>query len=89
MKPGLVRLASRSGYPVIPLATAAGAAWVLRSWDRFRVPLPFSRVVIGYGEPIQVPPGLGEQETESWRRRLEGALREHTREVARRAGEQA
>lgn len=89
VKPGLVTLASRCGCPVIPLATAARAACVFPSWDRFRVPLPFSRVVIGYGEPIQVPPGLDEQETESWRRRLEEILRAHTREVARRAGEPA
>jgi lysophospholipid acyltransferase (LPLAT)-like uncharacterized protein len=89
VKPGLVFLASRTGLPVLPVSSAARDAWVLRSWDRLRVPRPFSRVVVAYGDPIAVPPGLDERGAETWRVRIEQALHALTADVARRAGEPA
>ena len=44
--------------PVVPLAFAAQGAWVMKSWDKFALPIPFSRVVIAVGEPLTVPAGL-------------------------------
>jgi hypothetical protein len=89
VKPGLTWLASRSGCAVVPVATAANRAWVLRSWDGFRIPWPFARVCAAFGEPMRVPPGLDEADHEAWRARLERALQEITHDVARRAGEAA
>jgi lysophospholipid acyltransferase (LPLAT)-like uncharacterized protein len=89
VKPGLVYLAGRSGLPVIPVAAAASRAWRLRSWDGFRVPLPFARVVVAYGEPIHVPHDLAREDAESWRLRIEQALDQLTAEVAAGAGEPA
>jgi lysophospholipid acyltransferase (LPLAT)-like uncharacterized protein len=77
VKPGLVWLAARTGWPVVPVATAASRAWVFRSWDRFRVPQPFARVQIAYGEPIHVR--LDEAGEEDWRRRIEAAIDALTR----------
>ena len=87
LKPGLVYLASRSGLPIIPVAAAARSGWTLRSWDRFRIPRPFTRVVVAYGEPIAVPPGIDGEALESWRARVEAALAAHTAAVRARAGE--
>lgn len=87
MKPGLAWLASRTGRPVVPIATAADRAWVLGSWDAFRVPMPFARVCVAFGEPVIVPQGLGEEAAEGWRDRLEEALRRITLEVRTMAGE--
>jgi lysophospholipid acyltransferase (LPLAT)-like uncharacterized protein len=89
VKPGLVWLASHTGRPVVPAAAAADRAWVARSWDRFRVPLPFARIEIAYGPPIEVPAGLEDEGVEAWRRRIEESLRRLTAEVAARAGEPA
>jgi lysophospholipid acyltransferase (LPLAT)-like uncharacterized protein len=83
VKPGLVYLASRTGHPVLPIASAASRAWVLRSWDRFRVPHPFAKVVVAYGAPIAVPPRLADAEVEVWRARIEAAIAELTGEVDR------
>lgn len=83
VKPGLVYLASRTGFPVLPVAAAASSEWTLASWDRFRVPRPFARVVVAYGAPIAVPPRVGEDEIEAWRVRIEGAIREATAEADR------
>jgi lysophospholipid acyltransferase (LPLAT)-like uncharacterized protein len=87
VKPGLVRLASLTGLKVLPVASACRGAWVLRSWDGFRVPRPFARVSIAYGEPVEVPRGLDEAAVEAWRVKLEEALRECTARLARDAGE--
>ena len=87
LKPGIVYLASRSGLPIVPVAAAARSCWTLRSWDRFRVPRPFTRVVVAYGDPIAIPPGLEGASLESWRARVEAALAAHTAAVRARAGE--
>ncbi len=86
VKPGLLYLASRTGFPVVPVATASRGAWRLRSWDGFRVPRPFARVVVAYGDPIPVPPGLGRDELEPRRLEVERAIAALTRDVERRAG---
>lgn len=54
-KPGAVFSAQMSGAPIVPLAFAARPARVLRTWDKFVLPMPFSRVVIAVGEPVTVP----------------------------------
>jgi hypothetical protein len=89
VKPGLVRLASLTGLPVLPVASASRGSWVLRSWDGFRVPRPFAVVWISYGELVRVPPGLDEGGIENWRRTLEDALRTNTARLAGEAGEDA
>src|SRR5262245_28263117 len=89
VKPWLVYLASRTGFPVVPSAAAANRAWCFRSWERFRLPWPFARVVVGYGAPITVPRALAENDVEAWRVRIQGAIDDVTRDLARRAGEPA
>lgn len=54
-KSGLFTVAERAGVPVKPMGAAAWPAARLSSWDRFLIPLPFSRVAIAEGVPI--PPG--------------------------------
>ncbi len=89
VKPGLAWIASRTGLPVVPVATAARSAWVFRSWDRFRIPKPFTRVVVSYGEPIPIPADADAEALEQWRARLDEAIAALTREVRTRAGEEA
>lgn len=55
-KLGVCRLAQLTGRPIIPSIVFAESAAVTRSWDRFRVPYPFSRVVRRFGPPIWVGP---------------------------------
>jgi hypothetical protein len=54
-KPGAVLLAQITGKPILPVSVAAAHAIRFRTWDRFELPLPFSRVVIAYGEPVKLP----------------------------------
>jgi hypothetical protein len=50
-----VLLAQITGKPILPVSVAAAHAIRFRTWDRFELPLPFSRVVIAYGEPVKLP----------------------------------
>ena len=43
-KPGCVIVARRTGSPMMLIGGEFESAWRLRSWDRFYVPKPFSRV---------------------------------------------
>ena len=75
VKIGAVLLARLTKAPMIPMAYAASRCIKWNSWDRFLMPLPFSRIVIVVGEPILVPAGLPIDELEPVRRELEDALK--------------
>ncbi|MEM1284587.1 MAG: lysophospholipid acyltransferase family protein [Pseudomonadota bacterium] len=54
VSPGLIRLAQRTGRPIIPGAYVTHPRVTLSSWDRASVHLPFTRAAIGTGEAIYV-----------------------------------
>jgi len=76
VKGGLVSLAQLSGAPIVPVSISVNRAWVLKSWDRFLIPKPFSTVLVRWGEPIRVPATLDGDAFEATRRAVEGRLRE-------------
>lgn len=86
VKPGAVYLASRTGLPVVPIASAARSAWRMRSWDGFQVPHPFARVVVVTGAPIHVPAELDDAGREHWRAVIERAIDAVTDAADARAG---
>lgn len=86
LQPGVITLASRSGLPIVLLATSGRPAWQARSWDRFFVPLPFARCVVLSSEPIFVPRELDEAGFERWRADVEDRLRRLVEEADRPAG---
>ncbi|MDH3599881.1 MAG: lysophospholipid acyltransferase family protein [Candidatus Tectomicrobia bacterium] len=55
VQPGVITVAQKTGAPILPLAYNAEWKKVFQSWDRFVMPLPFSRIVVVFGEPISVP----------------------------------
>jgi lysophospholipid acyltransferase (LPLAT)-like uncharacterized protein len=50
-KPGVTQLAQLVGAPVGAIYVHPHRAWILRSWDRFLIPKPFSRVTVGWAVP--------------------------------------
>lgn len=52
---GIISLASYSGRPIVPLAVTTSNRWVLNNSDKTTVNLPFGRIVVLVGEPINVP----------------------------------
>lgn len=68
---GIVAVARMSGCPVIPATYAAANHRRLGSWDRFLIPLPFTRGVILWGQPITVARDADEAEARQY---IEDAL---------------
>ena len=55
----------------------------MKSWDRYLAPKPFSRCVVVYGEPFQIPPEMSSREA---LQRIGTAVDEVTREADRAVG---
>ncbi|MCL2660358.1 MAG: lysophospholipid acyltransferase family protein [Acidobacteriaceae bacterium] len=53
VKPGVVHLAQLAGARVGAFYLHPQRAWELRSWDRFLIPKPFSRVIVGWSAPAR------------------------------------
>ena len=70
---GTVYLASRTGYPIVPVGFGFSHCWRARSWDRFVVPLPLTRVRAVSAHPILVPPDLSTEELKPYQFLVENA----------------
>ena len=75
---GILHLAKISGKPILPVTYGAEKAHVFKSWDRFIIPHPFTRLVVIYGEPLYVHRDSSEEEIEAKRVELEKRLSEMT-----------
>ena len=78
VQPGIVAVAKKTGAPILPVTFSAQWQKKLTSWDAFMVPLPFSRVVVVYGEPIYVPASASSSILDAKRQELEASLRHIT-----------
>ena len=56
VKPGPLWLSERTGFSIVPMHMQPRRYWALKSWDRFRIPKPFSPVLVKIGRPLRVPP---------------------------------
>lgn len=56
VKQGMIYLAQKSEAPLIPIGVAFSKKWIFnKTWDRFQLPKPFSKMVCLLGEPITIP----------------------------------
>ena len=74
VKPGPVALARSSGVPLTMFHAAVDKAWLLNSWDRMMIPLPFSRVLLRFGKLIPVPADATDEDVERYTAELQAAL---------------
>jgi len=75
VQPGAIFLAQKSGSPIIPAGISAYPRKLMRAWDRYMIPLPFSRVVWIYGEPITIPADArSEEDQRLWAERVGAAI---------------
>lgn len=77
---GIIYLAQVSGRPIVPISYFAGWKICLRSWDRFQIPLPFSRCEFYDSAPIHVPRECTDAEREQLRLKLADSMRAITRD---------
>jgi lysophospholipid acyltransferase (LPLAT)-like uncharacterized protein len=73
---GVVYLAQQTGTGILPIHIEYSRAVRLKSWDRFMIPLPFSKVHVTFDEIIFVAP---EADIEEERVRIEALMQPETR----------
>ena len=83
VQPGIVNLAGKISFPILPLTYNARRKIVLHSWDAFIIPCPFTRAVLIYGDPVEVPVEANAQVLEVKRQELEEVLKDITRRADR------
>ncbi len=54
LQAGAVIASALSGVPLLPLHIRYERVWRLRSWDRFCIPKPGSRVWVSVGQPVRL-----------------------------------
>jgi lysophospholipid acyltransferase (LPLAT)-like uncharacterized protein len=52
---GVILLAQKTGCPIIPIAYSVKRCKIFNSWDRFMLPMPWTKGIVTYGRPIWVP----------------------------------
>lgn len=71
---GVVAAARLTGVPVVPLGISTARRRLLNSWDRFLLPMPFSRGVFVWGDPIVIERNADEAATLAAQMQIEAAL---------------
>lgn len=72
---GVIRLASVSGLPILPLCIDIPSCWrIKKAWDGFVIPKPFSRINVLVREPLYVPRDIDEETQKAYMEKLDGLL---------------
>jgi lysophospholipid acyltransferase (LPLAT)-like uncharacterized protein len=77
---GVMGLAQVTGFPIVPVSYYLGWKIQPKSWDRFQIPLPFSRCEMLFGKPVRVPRQASVAEREALRQQLQRTLQEISRD---------
>lgn len=54
LKKGILHIALQSGVPIVALQFAASRYFELKTWDRKKIPYPFSTIRMSIGNPIKI-----------------------------------
>lgn len=74
---GIVKLASQSGLPIVPVCIEYESCWRLnRTWDRYAIPKPCSNVNILWKKRLFIPPDATDEQVVNYARLLAGLLGE-------------
>ena len=71
---GIIFLAQKCNAAIVPANMEYSSCWRFKSWDRFIVPRPFSRVRVIFGVPLQIAETSNPEEFEKERLRLQEAV---------------
>lgn len=58
-KSGAVIMAKETGAAIMPVTAYYSSYWEFNSWDKFKVPKPFSKIIVTCGEPLRITDGMG------------------------------
>lgn len=74
-KPGIVRLTQKADVPLLPTGVAVSRAYVFeKAWNKTYLPLPLSRQVFFFGQPLTFGPQKDAESLDAYCRQVETAL---------------
>jgi len=73
-KMGPIKLAQMTGAPIGAFHLEPRHAWTIRSWDRFLVPKPFTRICVSWAKWTRVPSDLPPEQFATKREELNAAI---------------
>ena len=83
-KPGLVRIAQKTGVHLMPIIWSADRVWMFtKAWDKMIIPKPFSKIVIYASKPYLIPKNAKGKEFDYCVKDMEKTLNIITRNVDR------
>lgn len=75
VKKGIVEIARQTGSPILPFIAIPQNYWCFeKSWDKFKLPKPFSKIYIHYGKPIFVDEKEGQDNFQKYCELLKNTL---------------
>ena len=77
---GVISVAQWSGLAIVTVSLHLRWKLRLRTWDRFQIPLPFTRCDVHLGTPLHVPADADSATRERLRQQLEHDMRAVTRD---------
>jgi len=79
---GMIFLAQKTDALILPM-TISGTKLITfpRIWDKMIIPMPFSRILVDFAQPIEVPSIISKDEREQLRLKVEVVLNELTDKV--------
>lgn len=87
VKKGMLAVAKEAGVLFVPIACSGTRVLTFnKAWDKTMIPLPFSKMVIDFGEPFHIPPDAADAQMEILRRRAEKTLNDLTDNLDRICG---
>ena len=81
IKPGSLLLAQLSGCYLLPMSFAASRPIRMKSWDRFMLWWPFSKLLLIYGRPIRIPRKSSADDLHRWREKITKAMNQLAEEA--------
>ncbi len=74
-KPGALSLSKKTKAPIIPITPITNDPFIFKkSWDQCKFPLPFSKIIVRFGEIIQVPQDSETEEIKLYQKQLDHFL---------------
>lgn len=72
--PGLAYLAAKARIPIVPVTARFHRAWRLKTWDRFTIPKPFSKMEVTIGHSVFLEAKTSEEDLAAATRKITSVL---------------
>jgi lysophospholipid acyltransferase (LPLAT)-like uncharacterized protein len=87
VKKGMLAVAKKAGVLFVPIACSGTRVLTFhKAWDKSMIPLPFSKMIIDFGEPIRITADADDADMEIMRLRAEQSLNDMTDNLDRICG---